>query len=157
LITSSILAATLPDVSNFKAARDLSAWLGLTPKPHSSGGKERLGTISRMGSRYIRRLLYLGASCRRHAFGATGDDRSTTSKAGRRRLALGDDAAQAGEAGRHRAGQPDGANGLGSSSDRRELSGLAWLRKEHGPDESDEMVRRVALKARLRREGMMAN
>jgi transposase len=35
--------------------------LGLTPKPHSSGGKERLGTISKMGNRYIRRLLYLGA------------------------------------------------------------------------------------------------
>jgi transposase len=60
-ITSSALAATLPDVSNFKAARDLAAWLGLTPKPHSSGGKERLGKISKMGNRYIRRLLYLGA------------------------------------------------------------------------------------------------
>lgn len=60
-ITSSVLAATLPDVSNFKAARDLAAWLGLTPKPHSSGGKERLGRISKMGNRYIRRLLYLGA------------------------------------------------------------------------------------------------
>ena len=34
---------------------------GLTPKPHSSGGKERLGAISKMGNRYIRRLLYLGA------------------------------------------------------------------------------------------------
>jgi transposase len=60
-ITSSVLAATLPDVSNFRAARDLAAWLGLTPKPHSSGGKERLGKISKMGNRYIRRLLYLGA------------------------------------------------------------------------------------------------
>jgi transposase len=50
-ITSSVLAATLPDVSNFKAARDLAAWLGLTPKPHSSGGKERLGKISKMGNR----------------------------------------------------------------------------------------------------------
>jgi transposase len=60
-ITASVLAATLPDVSAFRSARDLSAWLGLTPKPHSSGGKERLGAISKMGSRYIRRLLYLGA------------------------------------------------------------------------------------------------
>lgn len=60
-ITSSALAATLPEVSNFKTARDLAAWLGLTPKPHSSGGKERLGRISKMGDRYIRRLLYLGA------------------------------------------------------------------------------------------------
>ena len=60
-ITASVLAATLPDVSAFRSARDLSAWLGLTPKPHSSGGKERLGAISKMGNRYIRRLLYLGA------------------------------------------------------------------------------------------------
>lgn len=60
-ITSSVLAATLPDVSNFNTARDLAAWFGLTPKPHSSGGKGRLGTISKMGNRYIRRLLYLGA------------------------------------------------------------------------------------------------
>ena len=60
-ITSSVLAATLPDSSGFKTARDLAAWLGLTPKPHSSGGKERLGKISKMGNRYIRRLLYLGA------------------------------------------------------------------------------------------------
>jgi transposase len=60
-ITASVLAATLPDVSSFQSARDLPAWLGLTPKPHSSGGKERLGSISKMGNRYIRRLLYLGA------------------------------------------------------------------------------------------------
>ena len=50
--------------------------LGLTPKPHSSGGKERLGKISKMGNRYIRRLLYLGAmgviAARRHR--AAGDD-----------------------------------------------------------------------------------
>lgn len=60
-ITASVLAATLPNVSSFRSARDLPAWLGLTPKPHSSGGKERLGSISKMGNRYIRRLLYLGA------------------------------------------------------------------------------------------------
>ena len=60
-ITASVLAATLPNVSSFRSARDLPAWLGLTPKPHSSGGKERLGSISKMGNRYIRRLLSLGA------------------------------------------------------------------------------------------------
>jgi len=60
-ITASVLAATLPDVSAFRSALDLSAWLGLTPKPHSSGGKERLGAISKMGNRFIRRLLFLGA------------------------------------------------------------------------------------------------
>lgn len=60
-ITASALVASLPDVSDFKSGRDLSAWLGLTPKPHSSGGKERVGRISKMGNRYLRRLLYLGA------------------------------------------------------------------------------------------------
>jgi len=63
-ITASALIATLPDISDFKSGRDLSAWLGLTPKPHSSGGKDRLGRISKMGNRYLRRLLYLGAMAR---------------------------------------------------------------------------------------------
>ena len=61
-ITSSVLAATVPDVSNFKAARDLAAWIGLTPKPHSSGGKERLGHISKQGDRYLRKLMVSGAA-----------------------------------------------------------------------------------------------
>jgi transposase len=60
-ITASALVTTLPDVSDFRSGRDLSAWIGLTPKPHSTGGKERLGRISKMGNRYLRRLLYLGA------------------------------------------------------------------------------------------------
>ena len=60
-ITASAIAASVPDVANFKEARDLAAWIGLTPKPHSSGGKEKLGKITKMGNRYLRRLLYLGA------------------------------------------------------------------------------------------------
>jgi len=75
-ITASAFVASVPDVSDFKSGRDLSAWLGLTPKPHSSGGKERLGRISKRGKRYLRRLLYLGAmaqvSARRR--GEPGDD-----------------------------------------------------------------------------------
>lgn len=75
-ITASAFVASLPDISDFRSGRDLSAWIGLTPKPHSSGGKERLGRISKMGNRYLRRLLYLGAmaqvSARRR--GAPGDD-----------------------------------------------------------------------------------
>lgn len=61
VISSSALAATTPDVGAFRTARDYAAWLGLTPKPHSSGGRERLGRISKAGNRYLRRLLYLGA------------------------------------------------------------------------------------------------
>lgn len=63
-ITASALAATTPDVDVFRTGRDYAAWLGLTPKAHSSGGKERLGGISKAGNRYLRRLLYLGAMSR---------------------------------------------------------------------------------------------
>ncbi|MFN5826006.1 MAG: IS110 family transposase [Rhodobacterales bacterium] len=42
-ITASALVSALPDIADFQSGRDLSAWLGLTPRPHSSGGKERLG------------------------------------------------------------------------------------------------------------------
>src|SRR5690606_3573521 len=58
---ASALVAHIADTSAFRTSRDLSAWLGLTPKPHSSGGKHRVGSISKMGNRYLRRLLYLGA------------------------------------------------------------------------------------------------
>ena len=61
VLTATAIAATSPDVSNFGSARDYAAWLGLTPKQHSTGGKPRSGGISKMGNRYIRRLLYLGA------------------------------------------------------------------------------------------------
>ena len=63
-VTASAIAVTTPEVDNFRSARDYAAWLGLTPQPHSSGGKERLGRISKAGNRYLRRLLYLGAMAR---------------------------------------------------------------------------------------------
>jgi transposase len=63
-IASSAFAATTPDVGAFRSARDYAAWLGLTPRAHSSGGKERSGRISKAGNRYLRRLLYLGAMAR---------------------------------------------------------------------------------------------
>lgn len=63
-IASSAFAATTPDVAAFRSARDYAAWIGLTPRAHSSGGKERLGRISKAGNRYLRRLLYLGAMAR---------------------------------------------------------------------------------------------
>ena len=75
-ITASAIAATTPEVDNFRSARDYAAWLGLTPQPHSSGGKERLGRISKAGNRYLRRLLYLGAMAQISArrCGRPGDD-----------------------------------------------------------------------------------
>lgn len=66
----------MPDISDFRSARDLSAWPSLTPQPHASGGKERLGRISKQGNRYLRRLLYLGAIAQVSARcrGQPGDD-----------------------------------------------------------------------------------
>lgn len=61
VLSATVIAATTPEVANFSSARDYAAWLGLTPKPHATGGKHRVGRISKMGNRYIRRLLYLGA------------------------------------------------------------------------------------------------
>ncbi len=61
VLTASAVAAATPEVDAFRSGRDYAAWLGLTPKPHSTGGKERLGRISKAGDRYLRRLLYLGA------------------------------------------------------------------------------------------------
>ncbi|MCP4823842.1 MAG: IS110 family transposase [Shimia sp.] len=60
-ITAAAILAFAPDPSIFKRGRDFSAWMGLTPKQHSSGGKERLGRTSKMGHRDLRRLLIVGA------------------------------------------------------------------------------------------------
>jgi len=60
-VTASALAATVEDVSAFSGPREFAAFLGLTPRQHSSGGKERLGRISKMGNRYLRKLLVVGA------------------------------------------------------------------------------------------------
>ncbi|MBZ9772211.1 IS110 family transposase [Mesorhizobium sp. CO1-1-8] len=60
-ITASAIATTITDVSLFKSGRQLAAWLGLVPRQNSSGGKERLGRISKQGDPYIRRLLIIGA------------------------------------------------------------------------------------------------
>ncbi|MFZ1828389.1 MAG: IS110 family transposase [Candidatus Competibacteraceae bacterium] len=61
-ITASAIAATVPDASIFQSGRQFAAWLGLTPRPHSSGGKERLGGITKQGDGYLRRLLVVGAT-----------------------------------------------------------------------------------------------
>ncbi len=50
-----------PPMENFRRGRDFSAWLGLVPRQHSTGGKQRLGKTSKMGQRDIRRLLIIGA------------------------------------------------------------------------------------------------
>ena len=60
-LVASALVATVPDPQMFKSGRSLSAWLGLVPRQHSSGGKERLGGITKAGDTYLRRMLFVGA------------------------------------------------------------------------------------------------
>ncbi len=63
-ITATALQALVPDPCGFKSGRHFAAWLGLTPRSHSSGGKERLGHISRAGNSTLRSFLVLGATAR---------------------------------------------------------------------------------------------
>jgi transposase len=61
-ITATALTALAPPAETFKRGRDFSAWIGLTPLQHSTGGKQKLGATSKMGERTLRRLLIIGAS-----------------------------------------------------------------------------------------------
>jgi len=61
MITATAIVATVGDASQFSSGRQLAAWLGIVPKQNSSGGKERLGRISKHGDGYLRRLLVHGA------------------------------------------------------------------------------------------------
>lgn len=62
LITATALSASISDPSAFKSGRHFAAFLGLVPRQNSSGGKHRLGRISKMGNGYLRRLLVVGAT-----------------------------------------------------------------------------------------------
>ena len=67
-LTATALAATIADPALFRSGREFAAFLGLVPRQSSSGGKERLGRISKMGDRYLRTLLVVGATAvLRHA------------------------------------------------------------------------------------------
>jgi transposase len=61
VICATALEALAPTAESFGRGRDFAAWLGLTPRQKSSGGKTRLGATSRMGQRDLRRLLICGA------------------------------------------------------------------------------------------------
>lgn len=75
-VVATAMVALAPDASTFRRGRDFAAWLGLTPKQHSSGGKERLGRTSKMGERSLRRLLILGASSAARNAGREGSGAS---------------------------------------------------------------------------------
>jgi transposase len=103
VIVSTAVVATMTDPKAFKTGREFAAWIGLVPRQNSTGGKDRLGSISKQGDRYLRRLLIVGAlpSSRAHALGPT-----------------------AGQGGRRGAGQQDGAYRLGRTGQGRDLSGV---------------------------------
>lgn len=60
-LIATALVASVPDPHTFKSGRDLAAWIGLVPRQNSTGGKERLGRISKAGNRYLRSMLVVGA------------------------------------------------------------------------------------------------
>jgi transposase len=60
-VIATAMVATVGDASLFRSGREFAAWLGLVPRQRSTGGKQRLGRISRQGDQYIRRLLIIGA------------------------------------------------------------------------------------------------
>jgi transposase len=60
-VLATALAATVADPKAFRSGRNFSAWIGIVPKQHSSGGKNRLGGISKQGDRYLRGLFVAGA------------------------------------------------------------------------------------------------
>src|SRR5436189_416522 len=60
-LLATALVASVPDPKAFRSGRSFSAWIGLVPKQHSSGGKDKLGSISKQGDRYLRSLFTAGA------------------------------------------------------------------------------------------------
>ena len=60
-VLATAVVATVADPKSFRSGRNFSAWIGIVPKQHSSGGKNRLGNISKQGDRYLRGLFVAGA------------------------------------------------------------------------------------------------
>ena len=81
-ITAIAVEAFGPDMAEFKTGRNFAAWLGLVPRQHSSGGKERLGRMTKAGQADIRRLLIIGAMSRLNWLGV----RSVTEGSWRSRM-----------------------------------------------------------------------
>ena len=61
VIGATAIIATVPDPKVFRSGRDMAAWIGLVPRQDSTGGKQKLGPISKQGDRYLRRILVVGA------------------------------------------------------------------------------------------------
>jgi transposase len=108
-LTALAVEAFAPAMQNFKRGRDFAAWLGLVPRQHSSGGKERLGRVSKAGQTDIRRLLIIGAMSRLNWMGrkTIAEGSSAGADAGK----------EATHAGGNRVGKQDGARDLGHAGE----------------------------------------
>ena len=127
-ITASALVSALPDIADFKSGRDRSAWLGLTPKPHSSGGTERLGRISKSEHANAIRPRERANQQVSAAAAVSGRDcpgQRAPAWRGRGRLAVEDHEPQETRAGRDRIGQPHGARSLCADEDQNGIPGGA--------------------------------
>ena len=114
-VLATALVATVADPKVFRSGRNFSAWIGLVPKQHSSGGKDRLGSISKQGDRYLRSLFVAGAlAVIRYAKIHGTKHRPWLS---------GIVGAAADEGRRHRACQQDRPDGLGDDGQGRALQG----------------------------------
>jgi transposase len=107
-LTATAIAATVPDAKAFSTARQFAAWIGLVPRQNSTGGKARLGRISKQGDAYLRRLLSSGTAMVTAGEVQRMDDR--------------DPPPTASQGGRDSPRQQDGARRLGLDDARRNLS-----------------------------------
>ena len=142
------IQAFAPPLESFRCGRDFAAWLGLVPRQSSTGGKAKLGRISKMGQRDLRRLLV----ARRD-----GDSRLGGAAWHEGPLAGPDAGAQAAHAGRGGAGQPDGAHRLGVDDEERVLPRAAADRlrsKSRGPAPSGMRAGRKMVRANGQRDGV---
>jgi len=114
-LTALAVEAFAPGMATFRCGRDFAAWLGLVPRQYSSGGKERLGRVSKVGQADIRRLLIIGAMSRLNWLGRRSIPEGSW---------LAEDAgAQTAHARGYCLGQQDGPGDLGYADEKRGLSG----------------------------------
>ncbi len=127
-ITATALAATVEDAKVFRSGRQSAAWLGLVPKQHSPGGKERMGGISKMGGP-LSVPSPRGRSDRRHPLQAPQNNAG-------QHLGRAAAQAQAGKAGKCRHCRHDGTDRLGCHDERRELPRSSGYRLKHAQNTS---------------------
>ncbi len=118
VINATAITATVTDPKVFRSGREFAAWIGLVPRQNSTGGKERLGSISKKGDRYLRRL-FIPDQVRDLCDGGLAPRARPSREASLAHAALGATPRQGGGG---RARQQDGADRLGRAGQGRDLS-----------------------------------